>query len=412
MLLFYKAIIEHDLEVEDQISFSNSIIALLKHERFQKLAIAQDDITLIICLMIFSYTQDPTTISDLTLSLGPISHKVQSTEDEGRLSAMRQSLLGAIWDLSALPEFTAQYPPTSDRVHMFVSWLQVSEPQRQLCACYVLRNMAISDEASSCLVQQLHVHKPLIHILKSTTDVPVLGEVLRLLRNLALPTDNKQLICASGQDTMESIITFWSQSFLPTLQHAAASLVRVLLKGCIPNIHLFLTGHHPSQAPPDASSGHISRLISLFQASEDSSTRVEAARILVELWRTAHLQAPWSEAYTMIPSLLTQEAQNVYYNLAEPVIWMIMKSRNPSLVTEGWFGLTLMARSKEAGEAVFEAISKGEALDMLKSTVDDQDSGSRDRDNALILVQKLLGNNVSFGNLLWESDAFTNQFKG
>ena len=378
-------------------SLSKSVVALLKHERFQRLAVVQDDMALCLCLIIYSYTQDQTTVSDLTLLLGPINQKSQETEDEEQLSAMRESLLGVIWDLSALPEFAVHCPPTSDCIRMFVAWLRASESQRQLCACYVLRNLASSDEASIQMVQHLHVHEPLVELLRTTADVPVLGEVLRLLKNLALPATNRETIC-SGRGTMDTITTLWSQLFLPTLQHAAGSLMRLLLKGCIPNIHLFLRGYSTDQDLEDMAWGQLSRLFALFETSKDQATKVEMARILIELWRTIHRQDQESESYNLISWNMVVQAEKMHANVAAPVVWMIMEAGNPSLVTEGWFGLTLIASSSEGGEAVSRAIwgdgAPYGALALLRRTTGDQDLESKDRANALVLVDKLLQHEV------------------
>ncbi|KAL2047599.1 hypothetical protein N7G274_000641 [Stereocaulon virgatum] len=387
--IIYKVIVTRDLEIEDQLLLSNSIVALLKHERFHKLAIVQDVTSLIIHLIVFSYTQDQKTISDTTILLDPRSFDTLEPGGEDTLSAMRQSLLGVMWDLSALPRFAIQYPLSSDCVGVFVSWLRAWDSDGQLCACYVLRNLASSDEACTQMVQSLHVHEPLLGLLSMTTSVPVLGEALRLLKNLGLPAANREAIC-SVPEAIDIITSLWSRDFLPTVQHAAATSIRLLLKGCVPNINLFLHGYSTDRLLGDMNSGQLSRLFCLFEASRDLAARVELARILIEIWRTIHIQISRSDADHDTATKIIAQAEKLGENVAAPVVWMIIESENPSLVTEGWFGLTLMASSREGGEAVWKAIRDGEALASLKRTIADHNSESKDRTNALVLVNKLL----------------------
>ena len=318
---------------------------------------------------------------------------------------MRQSLLGVMWDISALPKFAIQYSLTSDCVGVFVSWLRAWDSDGQLCACYVLRNLASSDEASTQMVQSLHLHEPLLGLLRTSANLPVLGEALRLLKNLGLPAANRETIC-SVPEAIDIIASLWSRHSPPTVQHAAASLIRLLLKGCIPNIYLFLHGYSTDRHSDDTNTGQLSRLFCLFEVSKDLAARVELARILIEIWRTIHIQSPGSDINHNTATNITAQAEKLGKNVAAPVVWMIIESKNPSLVTEGWFGLTLMASSRECGEAVWKAIRDGEALALLKRTIADHNIKSKDRTNALVLVNKLLQHKVRMHQFLWNMDVF------
>ena len=387
-----------ELEVSNQVSLGTAIVALLKHEQFQKLAIMQDDIISILALIVFSYTQDPArvTVSRELLEISVV-HKRQETEDEELLANMRRSLSSSLWDLSSLPEFVTKYlfSPhcNSDCLSVLLSWLQTSEPQMQLCACYVFRNLAASDKACGMLVREIQIHIPLINILESSSDLPVLGEALRLLKNLALPTENKPLV-GSGT-AIDSVTRCWSRFSSPTLHQAAVGLFRILMRGCPSNIVHFLGLHSAQDGFTTSTDGSLLRLWSLYKSSTDLAIKVEVARTVVEIWRTAHKEA--TESVSSITEGTIEQARRMHANIAEPVVVMIVESKNASLVTEGWFGLTLIAGSKEGSGIVSEALSAQKAWDMFVRTATGLEVGPENRANSRLLLDKLRKHNVSLG---------------
>ena len=373
-------------------------MALLKHKHFQNLAIMQDDLISILDLIVFSDTQGPVNVTESGKLIDmSVVHKKQETEDEELLSNMRQSLSSSLWDLSSLPEFATKYlfSPhcNSDCLTAVLLWLQTSEPQMQLCACYIFRNLAASDKACGMLVQESKIHIPLINILESSSDLPVLGEALRLLRNLALPTENKRLI-GSGT-AIDSVTRCWSRLSSPTLHQATVGLFRMLMRGCPSNIVHFLGLHSARDVFATSTDGSLFRLWSLYKSSTDPAIKVEVARTVVEIWRTAHKDVP--ESVSGITEGTIKQARRMHANIAEPVVVMIVESNNASLVTEGWFGLTLMASSKDGSGIVSEALSAQNAWDMLVRTVSGQEVGLENRANSRLLLDKLRKHNVSLG---------------
>ena len=397
--ILYTATRTPNLEVGNQVSLGTAIVALLKHEHLQSLAIMQDDVISILALIVFSYTQDPAEVTEaaelIDLSL---VHKEQEIEDEELLSSMRLSLSSSLWDLSSLPEFATKYflnPHCNPNcLSVLFSWLQTSVPQMQLCACYVFRNLASSDKACGILVQESKVHIPLINILKSSSDLPVLGETLRLLKNLALPTKNKPLI-GSGT-AADSVTGCWARLASSTLHQAAVGFFRSLLRGCPSNIIHFLGLQSARDDFSASADGSLFHLWSLYQTSADLAIKVEVARTVVEIWRTAHKEVP--ESVSSITEGTIDQARRMHANIAEPVVVMIVESNNASLVTEGWFGLTLIASSKDGCGMVSEALSGQKAWDMLVRAVTSPEVGPENRANSRVLLDKL--RKVSLGVLL------------
>ena len=398
--ILYRFIVTQDLEVDHRLSLVTAITALLKHKRFQNLSIIQGDVRFIMALIMFSYTQYSTDPGDFSriadfgmLGASITVYEEIDTEDEVKLSSMRQSLSACLWDLSSLPEFVAEYLSRADFVGILSSWLLVSVPQMQLCACYILRNLATSDNASIRLVQEQNLQKTLMGIISTSSDLPVLEEVLRLLKNLALPAENK--VSIGSNRNLDIVTGSWSRFSSRTLHHTAVGLIRLLLKGCIICIYRFLGLHLASKELSGSPDGLLSRLLLLYKSSMDLAVRMEVGRTVVEIWRTAHSQQ--AESPNSIARGTMERAHQVSANIAEPVVAMIVESNNASLVTEGWFGLTLIASSEDGSKTVSDALDAGNAWDLLAKTLTSQDAGTKDQANVELLLDKLQKNNASIG---------------
>lgn len=395
-------ILSHNLEVEDQVSLGNAIVAILKHEHFQQLSIMHDHIMAILDLYVFTYTQDPKAVESSGLLAPNLVHRpTLDAEDETQLSALRSALAAALWDISSLTEFSERYPPTSSLVETIVSWISIPEPQMQLCACSILRNISCSDRTSIQMVHDLHVQKPVSYILKDATNLQILEEALRLLKNLALPAQNKPAI--SSTLSLDIITSLWSKFKSPTIQYAAISLTRHLLRGCCSNVRQFLTSE--TNARERLNNTSVSRLVALYESVDDPAIRTEVVRTVVEVFRT--LRAETSAPKTSLLETGAYLTALWRANIAKPVVAMILESKNASLMTEGWFGLSLMASSKEGSDAVYEALCGQNSLAVFRATLSSQESQSRDRDNARILADKLVKYSVNCKLKGWKESVLT-----
>ena len=374
------------MDIETQYSLANVIITLSTHEQIQKNLIADDQLLIFLDLFMFSYTQDAASSAYYSRSKSQkLRRCAQDTENEAQFTALRSELTARLWDISALIEFTVKYLPTSEFVQSLISWLSTDESQMQLCACSILRNVASSDRNAIDMVMILKIHHLLIPLLDDISDLRVLEELLRLMKNLAVPAANKIEL-----EAFESITVLWSRFESPTLHYAAASLVRQLLKGCFGNVRRFLG---PTSAK---NSSHAFRLSQLYNNTNDLTIKTEIARAIVEMWRTAN-----SGDSEKIPSqvLCMEKAMHEAIlspeTIVKPVVAMLVKSENASLVTEGWFGLALMAGSEQLRETIYNALCEDTTKAVFQKTVSVQDVQSKDRDNARILADRLLKGTVS-----------------
>ena len=384
----YQTITIPGVDVETQVSLANMIVALSKYEQIQKILIADDILLVILDLFVFTYMQDTASMASCSRFTAEtkLDHRSHNPEDEAELTALRSALSATLWDISALKEFTAKYLPTSEVVERLISWLSTDEWQMQLCACSIFRNVASSDQSAIDMVVILKIHTLLIPLLVGSNNLQVLEEVVRFMKNLAVPAANKKEL-----DVFESITLLWSKFDNPTLQYAVTSLVRQLLRGCFSNVHRCL---EPSASFQNVS--FASRLVELYSNTDDLATQTEIARAIVEMWRTANSggsEEIRSQLFFVEKAL--REMSSSPEKMVKPVIATLVKSENPSLVTEGWFGLALMAGSDQLREAIQYALCHHSTKDVFQTTLSSQDPHSKDRDNARILADKLSKDPVS-----------------
>lgn len=387
--VIYQTITIPGADIETQVTLANAIVTLLKQKQIQQTLIEEDDKLLVILDLIeFSYTQDAANMECSPGStLEPkLHHPAQDPEDEAQLTALRSALSARLWDMTALTEFTVKRLPASEFIQRLVSWLSIDEPQMQVCACSILRNVASSDQNATDMVMTLKLHWVLMSLLDSA-NLQVLEESIRLLKNLALPPANKKEL-----ENFESITLLWSKFESPTLHYAATSLVRQLLRGCFDNVHRFLRPNTPAQ-----NDSYASRLLQLYSNTDDSAIKTEVTRAIVEIWRTANSgnsEEVRSQVFCVEEAV--RETGVHPDDMVKPVTAMIVESENRSLVTEGWFGLALMASSEEWGEAIYNAMCGDATKDIFKVAISSQEAHSQEQDNVRILVDRLLKQNVSF----------------
>lgn len=434
-----------DVEVEDQVSLVNAIVVHLQIDRFQRILINEDLVNLPLVMIIRSFA--PQTPPGASISLIDLSPTLRDPADEEKFSSVRSSLIRALSDVSANPEFGVKYPVDSDLVESLLLWLSVSRPQFQICSCIMLGNLARSDVVCHSMVHDLGIHETLASIVHDSSDIQVLHAALGFLRNLALPLENKTLL---GQaQIIETISRFWSIDFNPQLQYSAVSLIRQLLNSSFVNLQRLLISLSPDPESPAHDKTYLSILLSLFEKTDQVPTQVEIARTIAAIWRCLSISN-----HSIDPIFLGDLVRGLYSkhaNIAKPLAMMVTQSQWPIIRSEGWFALALMARSQEGTAAVNVILQQVEVFAALVETVtghsicsattavpepistkasansvrtpspDSEPSGAvaaaaetkrrpsnpssastiaaRNRENALILINELLRNSVRIGFL-------------
>lgn len=361
-----------EVEAEDQVSLVNAIATHLQIDRFQRILIDEDLVKLPLLIIIRSFqappAQTPPPPSSPSLSLTTIdlfSPTVRDGADEENVSSVRNSLIRALSDVSANPEFGVKYPVDSDLVKSLIRWLSASQSQLQICACIMLGNHARSDVVCHSMVHDLRIHETLASIVRDGSDIRVLHAALGFLRNLALPPGNKALL---GQaEIIETISRFWSMEFTPQLQYSAVSLIRQLLNSSFANVQRLLISLSADPDSPAHDKTYLSILLSLFEKTDQGPTRVEIARTIAAIWRCVRSSNPSIDPIVLAD--LIHRLYSKHANLARPLAMMVTQSQWPIIRSEGWFALALMARSKEGSAAINAILQQVEVFGALVETV-------------------------------------------
>lgn len=424
---------EPEVEVEDLVSLVNAIVIHLKIERFQKLLISQNLFKIPLVMIIRSFS--PQTPLNTSLSIIDLSPSLRDSEEEDQLSSVRDSLIRALSDVSAIPEFSAKYPVDSSLVKSLLPWLSASRAQFQICSSIILGNLARSDTVCSSMVHELRVHEILAANLRESSELQVLHATLGFLRNLTLPLGNKFLI--GEAQVIEAVSRFWSMDFNPQLQHSAVSLVRQLLNSSLANVQRLLESLSSDPDSPAHEKTYLSILLSLFDKTDQVQTKIEIARIMAAIWRCLNISDS-SRQPSFLDNLLDR-LYSMHPNIARPLAMMVTQTRWPVIGSEGWFALALMARSHEGSVAVNSILQQVEVFGALVETItgqplvagtedshpaieDDTDASpsesgetrseqeseirTRNRENAMVLVNELLKNSVRIG--FFDSDTSLN----
>lgn len=396
--VLYKQLRTRKLNFDEEISLCKAIFALLAYEHFQKLLIFEDEVELLTTLLLDTYNLDFADIRrDRVTKVLELSEKQEQQMEEIRTDAAK-----LLWDISERPEFVDQYPPDSKLVQTFSGWLSRPQPHIQICACNILRNVASSEQRAVEFLRVLQRDsriESLRALLRMPSSEQVCLEGLRLLKNLALPESNKYILL-SEQPTLDVLLSLCSNATTKTIRSAAVGVIRLLLTGCYTNLYRLLFNIDLDLTRP---STHLTTLIALYYKDVDVTVRMEIAQVIVQIWRVAYQIAG---DYDAPPPLLTDTAilqaeQQLpgesarglaapICAIAAPICAMITDSGNPSLVTQGWLGLSLLARSPMGAKAIYEYFRDGEKLVVFRPIIESQEVDSKDRANTIILKNTLV----------------------
>lgn len=246
--------------------------------------------------------------------------------------------------------------------------------------------MSPTDEYCTTLAQEYDLARLLSDILLSYTQsqpkdgasrqpgeaVQILHGVVGLLKNLAIPSANKQTLCGAGViDPCLSLLSSSYDTVVP-LQNAAVGVLKHL---CAGNISSSLKVILPPTAPGasaivslqpsgtpdhDTSSSPLSDILSLIARTSDVRLQCEATRLLINVVRS--LYSSRSVTSPITPSALgglemglaKAKARNVIEN-SEGVVEAINEivrtgEKYPMLVNEGIVALTLLSTTERGGK--------------------------------------------------------------
>ncbi|CZR61224.1 uncharacterized protein PAC_11120 [Phialocephala subalpina] len=330
---------EAPVDMEDFIAVTNTAIAYLQHERFQKALVAQGALDATLAVLVDSYTR-----FDSHPSIGADS---ADQDDAKALSDMRSNFNQVLSDISALPEFQQTCPVVSPLTSSLRRWLLSPQLQLQVCACIVLGNLARSDEACVEFVHTSRVHIPLITILQDANDSQLLHAAIGFLKNLALPLKNKEVLGNAG--IFKTLPRLWALDTLQQIQFSSISLARQLTIGTFENVRNVCKRLSEDENSPAYNRTNLSLLIALFDRTDVEPIKMEISRLITSVCRV------FNTTKTRTPEDLERiriKFFKMHPDVGRPLGFMVSQTRWPVVRSEGWFVFALMARYPEGAQCI------------------------------------------------------------
>ena len=409
--VFFSAALAPPLELEQWLILMNAGVVHLSMLRCQQYLIRSQQLHMALSNLVRNFSR-PATPTQSSVSI--------TSEERNLVKDLRGILINLVSDLSALPDFQDYYPLDSPLIGSLRIWLTLEPPHLQLCACIMLGNLARSDDVCWTMVHDFEVHRPLVEILRSSDDSQVLHGATGFLKNLALITPNKAALGEAG--VVEVLVRLWAMETSPQIQYAGASLARQVVSSSIENIERLLTPLSLDPDSPAHSRTYLSLLLLLCEKSDQQPTKTEVARTVTAICRG--LNSPQTSMTADELGRLTDRLYALHPDVAWSITTMTGQKQWPVVRSEGWFALALMARSLEGSGLVNEVMTNPEVLRPLIEVLtgksmsgqsDRDDIAGRsspeaipadeadkrvemrrmDRENALVLISKLLEHRVS-----------------
>ncbi|OKL62015.1 hypothetical protein UA08_02709 [Talaromyces atroroseus] len=324
-----------------------------------------------------------------------------STEETQLLAQLRLKINQALADISALPQFLEVYPIGSPLLNDLQSWLAGPEESLQICACVMLGNVARTDTICRLMIEQLGIHRSLIDILKTNTRGGVLHAVLGFLKNLAIAQNNREEL--GDADIIPAVSQLWKFDTVPQVQLAATSVTRLVITSSVKNISRLLASLSSAPDSPDYSRTYLSTLLSLSSRTDTAPIKTEIGRTISSICRTLVSRARESEGAGEDTTTPLNRLFDLHEDVASPIGAMITQTEWPVVRSEGWFALALMASHVKGSVAVVNCLSDTNVNAQVEksfelgndepTTANGQLQRKKDRDNLVVMVKELLGNN-------------------
>ncbi|RAO73773.1 uncharacterized protein BHQ10_009785 [Talaromyces amestolkiae] len=325
------------------------------------------------------------------------------SEDVQLLNQLRLKLNQTLGDISALPTFLETYPIGSPLIDTLQSWLTQRQETLQICACVVLGNVARTDEICQLMIDQLNIHRALIHNLNNNTIGGVLHASLGFLKNLSIAESNREKLGDAG--IIPAVSKIWTYDTVPQVQLAATSVTRLVIASNIKNISRLLTSLSSDPDSPAHSRTYLSMLLSLCGRTDTAPIKTEIGRIICSICRTLLSRKDAADVDDETPALLYR-LFDLHKDIARPVGAMITQTEWPVVRSEGWFALALMASHDRGCPAVVDCLIDTDIYTQVEKSLDVTDDESTpateavatneqlqrkgDRDNLVIMVKELL----------------------
>ncbi|CAG8436217.1 8026_t:CDS:10 [Ambispora gerdemannii] len=232
----------------------------------------------------------------------------------------------------------------------FFGWLSIGPSRDDLQIC--------ADTNCVKLVHEFKVVESLVNALKtSENNIKLQHAVVGIIKNLAIPVQNKSLIGSHG--IIELVSPLLDPEVIQPIQLGVIGILKHLSSGDVLNSKRIILGEksYTSETametkPPTP----LVRLLILTQKTDDISIRSEGTRTLVNLIKTSVSAAKTQQTHVLDVTTLRSILNTS--EIIRPIYDMIIESKYPVLQNEGVIGLTLLvlddsAKSKERNHTLY-----------------------------------------------------------
>ncbi|KAF9174707.1 hypothetical protein BGX20_010175 [Mortierella sp. AD010] len=284
----------------------------------------------------------------------------EKKEDDKKFGEIKASLVEVV--VSTTLADANMVPVFNDKEIMdrFLAWLQLSDREDlQTCAALCIGNVARSDQHCVKLVHEYHAVEPLIHVVRKATDLKASHAATGVLRNLALPEKNREILGDAGVIQACSPL-LKKDNALPLQANIVGILKRLSLSSS--NTVRIISGREPFETLSSTSDGEgeletpLSTLVELIGRTDDFALKSEGTRTLCNLikitWGNESMRGFDAASITALQQTL---------NKPDVALQIVAMTRNPKYVVlqnEGVIALTLLVTSPAQAEknAVLEAL--------------------------------------------------------
>ena len=284
-------------------------------------------------------------------------------DDQSTVSLLRSSLADAFSVLAARPEFLARYfcpEKMHSTVDVFSECLTVrSSSLFKQCFCLVIGNAGQSDDSCAALVAS-GVHIKILDIIRKSNEASAVHSALGATRNLAIPQVNKPVLVKD--QAFVALSRVWAVPKVPPDIHRLAATVGRQLVNLQPENAKRFVGDPDADAPEwMRHNAPLMHMLSAFDGSEDTATRVEIGRVVAALLRTVY-------AKNYFVSDRNEHIQKIWVGqrAAKTLEVLVTQPHAPVIRAEGLFALALAARSSGGCREILPLLLKHEVWSIVK----------------------------------------------
>lgn len=343
-----------------------------------------------------------------------IAKSTEKTTPDSTNVILAAQLIGNVSAISATDTFAKRFNVRSQVIETVRAKLNATPSPSTICACVMLGNLAMSDEVCTDMVRIMELHLPLAKILTSRSKPALLYAAAGFMRHLTFPEVNRAPLADAGLlQTCTALLKLTDAA----VRGEAAAIIGKLVTSNLHNIIKVVSEKIGETVIPDAhpvvgveassESTILHRIVhqALAPAGPLPSTAmknptIELSRSIVTILR--FLGRP--SAADNVDAIREQMLEVPL--IVRPLAKLVRQRFYGDARSEGLLGLGLMAQTPYGAQLVLEEVREDAGLlEAIKEFAEGKDGGAeqqpasssgRDFQNAVVLMQALQNNWVSF----------------